>query len=588
MTAATTTDTRRFAVRADAFYVRHDDGVWLRNNIGSFSIRGAGAYELVGALFANLDGRRTVADVCAGLPDSARSSVSRLVDTLAGNGFLREVRHEPEPVPAWMSERYAAHLAFIEHHADRPVSRFLRARSAVVGCVGEGVALRGLLGALAEFGFARVRVQTSDEVDLPAGDPQFRWETGDVAGADVVLLAADHGDVAATAELQRRHRAEGVPVGVLGRCGEYVVALPPSAELCWECAHRTIAVPVTGDAAGLPVAAAPAAIGALHLVQHAFARLAGVALPNAETITSVEPLAPAVRTHTARRHPLCAGHPVVPVREPAGLAGAGHVEPVRPDIAASNDPPELIAVSDRVVAASTRWTDHVVGPLHALGEDDLDQLPVAASGCRVADPASTADAPATRLIVCRAVSAREARNQAVLFALEWLARRTAELAGEPVGRLAIGAGWTRDEAVYRARLAQSAALPPTSLSWRPAQGDTGHTVADFLAETLRAENRAWCATSVEVLPTGLVRARVRTTDFEVATAIGVDPDHAVRGALLHAVTAPEAGCTAHLAPPGSAWPAADGDVVDGDVVDLAGLLPFLGADAAVVALEAAP
>lgn len=569
-------DDRRFSVRADAFYVRHDDGVWLRNNVGSFSIRGAGAYELVGAVFANLDGERTVADLCAGLPDGARASVSRLVDTLAGHGFIREVHHAPEPVPAWMSERYAAHLAFLDHHADRPVTRFLRARAALVGCVGEGVALRALLGALAEFGMARVRVRSTDDgigdlvAELGAGDPGFRWELGPVEDADVVLVATDADDPGAA----RAAGTTAAAVGVLGRCGEYVVAVPPGAgrDWCWECVHRAIAVPVAVSAAGHPPAATPATIGALHLAQHAFARLAGVALPTADAVTSVEPVVPAVRGHTGRRHPLCRGH-----GRPAART-APRVEPVRPDIAASTDPAELIAVSDRVVAVTTRWTDQVAGPLHSLGEGGMDQLPVSASSCLVADPAGTASAPDTHLVVCRALAAREARNQAVLFAVEWLARRTAGLLGEPVDHLAVGAGWTPAEARYRARLAAAATLPPTSLSWRPAT-DAGHPVAGFLAETLRAEGRPWQATAVEPLPGGLVRARVRTADFEVATAVGVDADHAVRSALLHAVTAPSDGCTAHLAPPSPTWP--EGDT---DPVDLSWLVPFAHPDAAIVGL----
>lgn len=566
-------DRRRFAVRPDAFYVRHADGVWLRNNIGSFSIRGAGAYDLVAALFANLDGERTVADLCAGLPPEASRSVLRLVETLAGNGFLREVTHPPEPVPDRMAERYAAPLAFLEQHADRPVSRLTHLRSRLVTCVGDGVALRALLGALAEFGFARVRVRTGEEsmaelvTELSAGDPGFRWEldadpdamSRPASGAAAVLLATDRDDVAEVAEAQGRFRAAGVPAGVLGRCGDFVVAVPPSLDRdwCWECVHRCVATRAAGEAAGLPAAAAPATIGALHVVQHTFARLAEVPLDGTDMITSVEPKAPVVRTHTGRRHPRCGRHGAPPAIEPVARAPeSGPAEPVRPDIAASNDGAELLAVSDRIVEATTRWIDPVMGPLHAVGEDEHPQLPISASTCLVADPAGTASAPCRKLIVCHAISPREARNQVVLFALEWLARRTLELRGHMREPLAIGAGWTPAEAWYRAHLAASAALPPTSLSWEPVskQPYAGHPVRDFLADTLAAHGRAWRSTSVERLPTGFVRARVRTDDYEVATGIGVDPEHAVREALLRAVadggaaTAPER--TPDATPPG--------------------------------------
>ncbi|MGH8919843.1 MAG: hypothetical protein ACRD0H_16190, partial [Actinomycetes bacterium] len=136
MTADTTqaqlVDSRRFRVKADAFFVRHRDGVWLRNNAGSFSINGSRAYELIDSLLANLDGDRVLEEIVEGLPDAARKSVLRLVDLLERNGFIKRVDYPVEVVPWWMRERYGAQLAFLEHHADRPVARMTRVRSQLV------------------------------------------------------------------------------------------------------------------------------------------------------------------------------------------------------------------------------------------------------------------------------------------------------------------------------------------------------------------------------------------------------------------------------------------------------------------------
>lgn len=584
-------DTRRFAVRADAFFVRHDDGVWLRNDHGSFSIRGAGAYDLVETLFAHLDGERTVADLCAGLPTGPSRSVTRLVDALAGNGFLKRIEHPVEHPPDWMRERYPVHLAFLDHHADRPVSRMTRVLTRPVLCGGSGVALRALLGALAEFGIARVQVVSGDP-EAPAvvaglleRDPHLAWtvdaadlaEVAEFPPADEVVLAADDADPAVFADLQWRLRATGRPVAVLGRCAGFVVATAPPAGVgwCWECVHRSVAATPAGDADGLAPAATPATLAALHVAQHVFARLAEVDLDGAGLVTSVEPLAPVVRTHTGRRHPMCRRH------GPATTAVVERVEPVRPDIPAAQDPAGLIAVSDRIVTATRGWTDPVVGPLLVLGEGGADQLPLSASTCLVADPAERT----SRLVLCRAVSPREARNQVVLAALEWLATRLGEHGVGPATAV-WGAGWSPAEAWYRAVAAASLALPPASLHWRPAAtGD--RTVHAFLADTLAAEGRAWQSTAMEQLPTGMHRARVRTADFEVTAGVGVDAEHAVGNALLRAV----AGCddsVAHLAPPVATWPEAVTAVrAQGrpcEPVDLSHLLPFLGAAACLAAI----
>lgn len=584
-------DTRRFAVKADAFFVRHDDGVWLRNDHGSFSIRGAGAYDLVETLFVHLDGERTVADLCAGLPDGPSRSVARLVDTLAGNGFLKPIEHPVEHPPDWMRERYPAHLAFLDHHADRPVTRMTRVRTRPVLCGGSGTALRALLGALAEFGIARVHVVSPDP-EAPAviaevleRDPHLAWtaEAADLADlaefppAEEVVLAVDDADPAALADLQWRLRATGKPVAVLGRCAGFVVATVPPAGVgwCWQCVHRSVAATPVGDTDGLVPAATPATLAALHVAQHVFARLAEVDLDGAGLVTSVEPLAPVVRTHTGRRHPMCRRHGA------ATAAVVERVEPVRPDIPAAQDPADLIAVSDRIVTATTGWTDQVVGPLLSLGEGGADQLPVSASTCLVADPAERAN----RLVVCRAVSPREARNQVVLVVLEWLAGRLGEHGVGPAAA-AWGAGWSSAEAWYRAVAAASLALPPTSLDWRPAAvGD--RTVHAFLADTLAADGRTWQSTALEHLPTGMHRARVRTADFEVAAGVGVDTEHAVGNALLRAVAGRE-DAVAHLAPPVATWPEAVAAVrAQGrppEPVDVSHLLPFLGDTACLAAI----
>ncbi|WP_016697823.1 hypothetical protein [Actinoalloteichus spitiensis] len=659
-------DERRFAVRADAFFVRHEGGVWLRNNLGSFSIRGAGAYQLVGSLFANLDGERSVAEICEGLPESARRSVSRLVGTLDRNGFLREVVGPKEVPPEWMAELYPVHLAFLEHHADRPVSRLSRVRSTLVGCLGSGVALRAALGALGEFGVARLLVVCGEADEASAAelmaavrerDPRVRWRLKVVDGswplasalrlpelrdAGQVLLVTDDADPVALADAHHLARGRGQDVGVLGRCGDHVVALPPGvAGCCWECAHRSVAARVAGFAGDLPPAPAPAAVAALHLVQQVFARLAGVALEGAGAMTTVEPCAPVVRQHTARRHPLCSRHPAGvswsgPLRAPvtghgrartpsssvpAALshasvgarpryqvgsppegeggatgwsAGPGRgLDTVRPDVPRAEDPAELVAEADRIVAVTARWTDSVTGPLLAVGEGDLDQLPLAASSCQVVAPESTACDPRTRLLVCRALSAREARHQVVLRAVEWLAARTARALGQ-TAPLVLGAGWTVHEARLRARYAAVAASRvPTAGRWEPAADlSTADTPARrFLVRALAGSDRAWCGVAWDDPVGGLRRVRVRTAAGTTHPGTGLTADHAIDNALLAALAAgsEDAGDTVGwLAPPTATWTEAArrASPPGSDALsDVTGLLPFADGEIHLVALS---
>jgi len=634
MTEHATTDDRRFAMKADAFYVRHDDGVWLRNNLGSFTIRGDGSYQLIASLFGRLDGRRSMAQICADLPGPARRSVSRLVETLERNGFVKQLHHAPEDPPDWMRERYPTHLAFLDHHGDRPVSRMHAVRAQPVACVGAGVALRAVVGALAEFGIARLTILApAAETDAMAelagrardDDPEFDWRIAalepaadaafdpdrvarlpEIRAAAQVIVAVDDPDPAPVATLQGLLHARGQSAGVLGRCGDLVVALPGGpAQCCWECAWRRLTAPVTGTAAGLAPALTPATIGALHVVQRAFAALAGLTLDDADAVASVEPLAPIVGIHQVRRHPLCERHPAAgPAPGPAAPAD----EPVRPDLPFAEDDPALVAVSDRIVAVTAGWTDRRAGPLLAVGEGSVDQLPLAGSTCRVPDPAATAGAARDELILCRAVSPREARNQVVLFALERLATSTAEgrerLATRAAegrarpGSVVYGAGWSVAEAVYRAGLAASRAALTTARTPYPSPGTPDRPVRAFLADTLAAAGRYWCDTVVERLPTGFVRAHLRTSAGPAVTGVGLDEDHAIDQALLHAAAAlrpAEGAVVGHLAPPAATWAAALAEadrrgrcprpLTDDPSFAAAALLPFLDGHAHLVAVR---
>ncbi|MBB5830115.1 hypothetical protein HDA31_006304 [Micromonospora carbonacea subsp. aurantiaca] len=645
-----TPDSRRLRIRPDAFFVRRPDGVRLSNNAGSFTIRGGGAYRLVAAVFGNLDGERTLDDLVCGLPDVARRSVLELVATLDANGFLGEVRHPTEPVPDRLRQLYPAQLDFLDLHADRPVAQFHRARSAPLLVAGRGVALTALLGALTDFGLARLHLVVTKSDDervaevlaaAESRDAQVRYDLHHVdqiqpaelvdraarLDAPLVLLAdeADGDDptvVSHLATAQARLRDEGRLLSVLGRCGDFTVALPGGADGCWGCLHRWTAARAAATTADpLPLAAAPAAIAALHLAQHAFTVLAGVPQPAFARITTVEPVAPVVRSHQPRRHPRCPSHG--PAATSPRAASRSRPEPsgdendlVRPDVPAPEDTADVLAVADRIVTACAGWTDPVVGPVLALGEEDLDQVPLAGSACRIARPDSSVRTPRVTRIVCRAVSPREARNQVVLAVWEELAR---ELAG-PAGLLAdgwrVGAGWSRAEARYRARLAVAEAARPEAVRGRapaavaeaappgvppgralPAVDEAPGPVGTFLADEL-ATRGPWRITAVTDDVTGFVRV-VLDTPTGTVTGLGLTVGHARDNALLRAVAddlvpAVDGGPVraAQLAPPVRTWSEAlarlDRRARWSPGLDLGHLLGFLDDQAYVVAVPGVP
>src|SRR6185295_15752941 len=107
-------------VRPDVFFVRSEDGVWVRNNAGSFFVKGRGSNELVRSLLLKLDGTRTLDDIFAGVASPQRTVLyQRIVEPLMRSGFIFEFRAAAEPVPAWIESRYQEHIAFLEQYVDQ-------------------------------------------------------------------------------------------------------------------------------------------------------------------------------------------------------------------------------------------------------------------------------------------------------------------------------------------------------------------------------------------------------------------------------------------------------------------------------------
>jgi hypothetical protein len=608
---------RTFKVRPDAFFVRHDGGVWLRNNHGSFSLKGERSYELVNALFALLDGGRSNAEICARFPTATGDAVRHLIATLLRRGFVKELHDAPEPVADWMSELYPEHLAFLEYWSSAPVARLRDVRSQAVACLGDGQLLMALAGALADLGLARVRLFASDadavrEVAAAAGarDAGLDWvvtetsaERGleslageaEIREARCVLIATGSEDQRSVAAAELVARERGQLAGVLGYAGGLVVASPladRASEWCWECLCRSIVSPPAPD---VPIASTPAAAGALHLAQRVFCRFAGIAEAEDHWFTSVDLMTPTVRSHIPRRHVLCRRHGAM---APRGRTCAGDVEPLRPNVPGPLDADDVVAAQDRIVAAVSSWTDPVAGPLGGVAAGARQQRPLSASSCTLRTPASAAGAPDTRLFECMALAPREARNQVVLFALEWLAGETARLRHEPREDVVYGAGWSHAEALYRAlaRLSEASAAEPSGVSTAPARprdGDRGN-VREFLVEMLRERGHGWRRTSAQTLSTGLVRVRLHMEDRHSWSGVGLDRDHAIDNALLRAAASPvtQAGAgrvaAAHVLPAARSWREAIAPLLEREPDrvgrDAGELLPFLAGHAALVAL----
>src|SRR5262245_204406 len=125
-------------LRASATFVARADGVSLRNNRGSYLVKGKSAYALVRSLFQLLDGSRTVDEICAGLSIDRKSAIERQIITLLERRFAKEVVPPPAEIPPWVLSLYGDQIELLDELDGDPFRRFLQFRRMRVTCVGSG------------------------------------------------------------------------------------------------------------------------------------------------------------------------------------------------------------------------------------------------------------------------------------------------------------------------------------------------------------------------------------------------------------------------------------------------------------------
>lgn len=608
-------------VLPDVFFVRSTEGVWVRNSTGSFFIKGAQSYDLVRGLFSQMDGTRTLDEVSHGLPPERRSALyDRLVGPLLRNGFLSEVRAPSEPTPAWIEEKYQDHIAFLEHYVEQPVERFLQLRSRRIVCLGLGLLLRAQIVSLAELGFARVRVVAADSDDDAAllgemvgaaarADERTEWtlEFAPVGSSlrglfdfsaeppvDAVLIATDGAGVAEIVEALAGVGEGGPVAGVITSAGGLLLASPllPDKDWCWECLYRA----VVSDTPIAP-APAPAALAAFQLGQRLFCRFAGQPVPEDRRLTSVDCRTLDIRSHTPRRHPGCGRHGDGETR-PRRLSFLERDEAlVRPDIPTSHDAEESTSAQNSIIESIQTWTDRLTGPFLSVDEEDLAQLPLSASRSRVRAPGSLPLSSLTQTFECQALTPREARNQVVLWALEWLAAETAR--GGELQDAAFGVGWSMGEAVYRAWAALPLPLPGTARAASGRQVKPGQLAQSatraFLLKELGDRGLDDISISLDAVSGGRAAATLMNDGGVAGRGVGVDEEQAIDHALTDALArlcpmaARSLRFTAYPAPPGVRWGEVAGRIAAGiaehwTLLDAGHLLPFLDDRACAVAL----
>ncbi|MDQ1021454.1 hypothetical protein [Streptomyces afghaniensis] len=504
--------------RPDVSALRTRQGAWVGVGSSSFTVRGSSAFQVVSTLLSRSDGSRTGHELVDEFPAGSRPAVSRVLDALVARRCVAVL-------DAPMSQQVAAKgpaskwlIPYLSQLTDEPVRALDRVLATTLHLCGRPDwldRLRQLLESAPLFGLRTEFHAVSAEDLVPL------WEN-----AGLVVVDADGLSYERTVRLQDALLERGVPHGVVGEvCGRrWILWSDDTATGCWECLCRYGRTAQSAARADTAATASEDATAAA-LIHAIYQRSAGLGEHAAAAVSM--PLAsdlPTVTTHPAWSAAGCRCHrAVVPSVTGGERDGAAEVL-VRRNIVGPEDDSRLDDVHERIIDTLTGWTDEYAGPFRYLDGGGLSQVPFGQARATVL--VGLAEDCRVHELTTATLSPREAIYQAALNALERFAHP------------AVGAGWSLDEAVYRALLKRSMAQPVDPSAWvRLSDDDLGHgECAGFSRYIQRAVARVgggeapqWTGTR---LPNGMHRVTGRTAGEVVARGAGVCYAEAVSTALL--------------------------------------------------------
>jgi hypothetical protein len=529
-------------LRADVVYVAVDDGVWIRTNRGSFTLRGASMAQWIERLAPLLDTGVRPEKLASQLDAAQARFVSRLLAVLRERGVVVEVPPGPTaPLDEALRQRFAQQLAYLEHYTADPGAALLRARNTPLGVYGPGRACAALVRALADSGLAMLSLAPTDDVQsarLAADQAMSRLAA---AGAPLtievtpglepdklvqpVLVALADGNGLA---LQRAAFGRGASAWLAEVIGDAILIKGNIAGTgpCWECALRRGVYEPAGRPSPERLGAPALAMTTAILAQDVFRFLTGV--PGAATVDEAAVLDLAklsIWRNQVPRHPrcaTCAAHPA-----PAGDgAAAGHAPGgLRPPDA----PPER---SQSLAPFHPMLGGRCFGVLPSLGPEELLQLPLACCVARFKPAQQSGLVAVGQPVAATDLEYAGAWEQALRYGLEEYVRTLEETPGQP------GVAASFPGAVLRALV-----------RWELASWHDGEPLADAVPlDAVPLSDRArWYQSCLETLAGGgslvsgghgraLARAEVQAGDGSVlARAAHLDPAIAAESALAAAV-----------------------------------------------------
>jgi putative thiazole-containing bacteriocin maturation protein len=461
------TPSARLQVKADTFFLPvQNDGVYFRNNVGTFHMKGALIDRWLEKLIPMFNGEHTLAELTDGLSGPYRDQVYEIAEVLREKGFAHDMSQDsPHVLSEQIVRRYAGQIAFLDSFGDSGAYRFQCYRQAEVLAVGSGHIFSALVSSLLESGLPRFRMLITDflptdrrrltvladharlmdpevvigEVVLPNKGVDG-WREA-VRPFQTVLYVSEKGDSEELLLLQKACLAESktlLPAVRLHQAGIAGPLVQPESSVCWESAWRRIhESEVFKDPERFAFSSTGGALLANMIVFEMFKTVTGAAEPELRNSLYLLDL----ETLEGSWHPLLP-HPLVTGKV---CAAANLVDDAELRL---EEEQESDAVNGLFPYFSKLTSDRT-GIFYSWEEGDLGQLPLSQCCVQAADPLSEGPVSLLPDIVCSGLTHVEARREAGLSGLEAYVSRLAGVLVNTEQFIGVGIGETVAEGAAR-------------------------------------------------------------------------------------------------------------------------------------------
>jgi putative thiazole-containing bacteriocin maturation protein len=435
------TPSMRLKVKRDTFILPDPGrGVYFRNNTSSFHMKGHSIAQWVEKLIPMFNGQYTLEYLTNGLSEVYRNRVYEIAEIMYRNGFVHDLSKDlPHQLSEQIVEKYASQIEFIQNSIGSGAYRFQTYRKAKVLAIGSGNLFVSLVSSLFESGLSMFHILITNAVptnrkrieellhhaqktdseaeikEIQAKDNRERNWRSLIEPYDSILYVSQTGDIEEIRILNNICREEGkllIPALCFQQAGMAGPLIHQGSAGCFESAwrsiHQTVLRPEYQEQ---NYSSTAGAMLANVIVFELFKKVTGVSQLNQQHqfyLLDLETLEGS--WHLFLPHPLVTGRHKVQWVENFDSC-------LQND--AKGDTAGLLMYFSLLTSTQS-------GIFHVLGEEDLQQLPLAQCRVQPVDPLS--EGPATLLpsMVCNGLTHDAVRKEAGLAGIEAYVTRLGE------------------------------------------------------------------------------------------------------------------------------------------------------------------